>query len=1073
VEGSPRWLILAYLLLVASAVIAAEFVFRRFSTKSSGSAQNLVWAATFVVLTGLGFGLMLLRQIGAARGSERALNRTNAALRAMSEVAVIPLGPFDLTKLLSETLARASRTLEAEVGAVYLTGEDGRLAKVATLGDQGDQFDRRMIESVARSLKTAEGVQDHTGDGPSPRTLAQLISPLVSGDHALGVIAVGSARRQRYSELDAGVLELVADRLGAAVERDRLVDRERRSRLAAERARGLLAVLNQAADALAPAVESYDAALNQLVDHVVPAFADWFAVDLTDPPDGSLRPAAGGYGDGDVLALGGGENPETWKEWREFLTTIMTDGAPHLAYASDAGTVVSSVGNPGLMVRLGAASYLIVPIRVRGLSFGTLSFATRTGRRGFRPSDVPPAEALAERVAVTVERVMTYGEAREAEQAARRQAMHLRRLSAATLAVSAAPLSQDEILAVVADQARLLTSAEGAVAAVAEEGNSGGWVASPTGGKRASHPHGRLDQLVRDTNRLVRSGAEGSEPAGSSPKPSWMAAPLTTADGANRGSVVVTRDGPSFTTDEESVLLSLAQLASVAFDKLRLYQEVQEGQARLEILVDSSPVAIVELTTAGVPVRWNRTAEDLLTWPAEPPAPGISGGTSDGPEDGFASLWERTARGEAIGATDGVLHRPDGSSVDISVTTAPLRTGDGRVGAVLAVLEDVSARRRVEEQMNRSERMDAMGRLAGAVAHDFNNLLTVILGYNDLLAQRLGDSPLAADIAAVRAAAQRAAELTNQLLDIGRQQVSAPRAVDIGRFVSDMEPVLARLVGTGCALQIETDRQFIFIDPSRLERVVLNLVLNAADAMSEGGSLFITTGAVEVGPENAALARGKYVQITVRDTGAGMDQFAVEHCFDPFFTTKDRSKGTGLGLAAVYGIVTQSDGEITVHSQAGEGTTFTILLPAVAPTEVSEPEAEVVSVTRISGVERILLVEDQEDVRRLLRDELARNGYSVVDVADGPASLFTADEEGPFDLLVTDVIMPGMSGTEVARRLAPTGIPVLFVSGHVDDELRSELDPDADLLSKPFSPQVLLERVRQALDRAAAQGSKR
>ena len=1064
-EGLPKWLTIAYMVLVAVAVVATEIVFRHLTGHAQESAASLAWVATFLVLSGLGFGLILLKQIGAARRTGRALEQTRSALRALNEALVEPIGPFDLTKLLTDTLDRASRILGADFGVVHLVGQDRRLERSASFGSRELEFEQGLLSGVLRSRTTVTGTRPE-GDAPGSEPWAFIASPLVSGEEAIGVVAIGSVGRRAFSELDSGVLELVSERLSAAIERNRLVERERRSRLAAERARGLLAVLNEAADALAPAVEGYDAALVELVEHLVPAFADWFAVHLADQPDGSLREAASGGGE-DPLHLRR-ETSAAWSQWLEFLAEVMADGAPHLAYSRRARSVVSDREHPELMARLGAASYLVVPIRVRGLSFGTLSFLTRTHRRGFRPSDIPPAEALAERVAVTIERVMTYGEAREAEQTARRQATHLRRVSQATMAVSAAPLVEEQILAVVADQARLVTGASQGVVTVVDEDSPGRWAAAPPLSDD-KHPQAGLDKLVRGTNRPVRWTPEGPQVDAGRGK-AWMAAPLTTATGDNRGSIVVIRNSPGFTTDEESVLLSLAQLASVAFDKLRLYQEVQDGQARLEVLIDSSPVAIVELTTSGVPVQWNRTAENLLGWPAQPPVDGFFGGTIDDPAGGFDDIWERTAQGESVAATDGVVRRADGTTIDISVTTAPLKSTDGRVVTLLAVMEDVSARRRMEEQITRSGRMDAMGRLAGAVAHDFNNLLTVILGYNNLLAENLADTPMAADVAAVRTAAQRAAQLTNQLLDIGRQQVTAPRAVDISEFLTNLEPVLQRLVGPAGTLELDLSQEFIFIDPSQLERVVLNLVLNAADAMPDGGSLRIRAEAVE--GEELGMEEGPFVRLAIQDTGTGMDPFALEHCFDPFFTTKDRTKGTGLGLAAVYGIVTQTGGQITVDSELGVGTTFALIFPSVVP-EAADTETSPAVPVRVSGVERILLVEDQDDVRHLLREELSRNGYAVVDLSNGPAALFTADEEGPFDLLVTDVIMPGMSGTELARKLAPTGLPVLFISGHVDEALRRELDPEADLLSKPFTPQVLVARVRQALDRAAGQGSKR
>jgi len=1067
--GLPRWVTLTYLLLAATGVVATEFVFRQLAGHGSITAGRLAAAWVFVVLSGLGFGLLLLRQFAAAQRSRRALDQTNEALRTMNEVMVLPLGPFDLNQLLEELLDRVGRALHSGYGTIYLIREDSGLTATAFLAAVSNRrpVGRSLAEAVARSQGTARTLEstDTGQDSVEPAFLAAV--PLNSEGHLVGVMVVGSDRPRPYSDLDISVLEMVAERLAAAVERDQLVERERRSRLAAERARGLLAVLNQAADALAPAVESYADALRALVDHIVPSFADWFSVDLTDGPNGALREVAQGYVSPDLSAAHKRLRVD-YPDWDEFLNEVMASGTAYLAYSETAGEPVAA-GHPPMMVRLQATSYLVVPVRVRGLSYGALSFATLAERRGFRPSDIPPAEALAERVAVTIERVLTYGEAREAERSARRQAVHLRRLMQASLAVNSAPLSETDILSVVAEQSRLVTGASLGVVAVSDGQLSLRWACSPpSSAAEEDQPVASLHHLVTTTNRPVRWTPDDSAPArdGNGHPEAWMGAPLTTASGDNQGSVVVTRLGAPFGADEESVLISVAQLASVTLDKVRLYREVQEGRGRLAVLIDSSPVAIVELTLEGEPVRWNRTARDLFGWPDEPPVP--AGSPGDGMQS-LAELWERTAAGEPVATTDGTIRRQDGPDIEVSVSTAPLRDSDGQVTGVLAVMENVSTRRRVEDQLNRSERMDAMGRLAGAVAHDFNNLLTVILGYNDLLARRLGaTSPLQDDVAAVRGAAQRAAELTNQLLDIGRQQVATPQPVSIDRVLQAMDGVLRRLLGDGRGLELSVGAgvHVAIIDPTRLERVILNLVINAADAMDKEGSLHLSTETVEIGPDTPAIPPGRYVGLTVSDTGAGMDEFTLEHCFDPFFTTKDRTKGTGLGLAAVYGIVTQSDGHITVESEVGMGTTFRILLPSAAES-IGDAKAPARPPAQVAGQERVLLVEDRDDVRRLAEDELTRNGYDVVAVPDGPGAVFSAEEEGPFDLLVTDVVMPGMSGPELVRRLEPMSMPVLYISGHVDAAQRRDLSPEADLLPKPFTPQALVERVRQALDRAA------
>jgi len=365
--------------------------------------------------------------------------------------------------------------------------------------------------------------------------------------------------------------------------------------------------------------------------------------------------------------------------------------------------------------------------------------------------------------------------------------------------------------------------------------------------------------------------------------------------------------------------------------------------------------------------------------------------------------------------------------------------------------------------------MEAVGQLAGGVAHDFNSLLTAILGYTDLLREQCRDQPdVCADLEEIRSAGTSAAALTEQLLAFGRKQVLKPQVLSINAVIESMGKLLPRLLGEDVELvaRLAANRPYVEADPVQLQQVMINLAGNARDAMPLGGRLAIETadfvadasGAREAGP----LLPGPYVVITVRDSGCGMDAATRDRIFEPFFTTKAIGKGTGLGLATVYGIVRQTGGHIACESTPEVGTTFSIYLPVT--TKVPHREVRVVP-PRMRGSETVLLVEDQPAIRRLTRRILERNGYRVLDTGDPETALRMA-AESPFDLLLTDVVMPQMSGPELARKVhafAP-GVPVLFMSGFAGHSALEDLS-GAPLLAKPFTQAALAAKVRELIER--------
>jgi len=363
---------------------------------------------------------------------------------------------------------------------------------------------------------------------------------------------------------------------------------------------------------------------------------------------------------------------------------------------------------------------------------------------------------------------------------------------------------------------------------------------------------------------------------------------------------------------------------------------------------------------------------------------------------------------------------------------------------------------RLHQEVSRSERLESLGRLAGGVAHDFNNLLTVILGYSDIVLRRLPEgSQDRADLEAVRRAAEQARDLTDQLLTVSKRRVVQAEPVDPNDVVESIGQVLRRLVGTDIDLLTVTNEvEQVMIDRAQLEQVLLNLVVNARDAMPDGGRLTLTTEAATM-----PSGRGPATVICVSDTGVGMDEETLAHCFEPFFTTKGGQDGTGLGLATVYGVVSQAGGEVVIDSTPGRGTTFRIHLPALAPT-VDEPHGA------DAGPARILLVDDEADVRGLTRRRLEADGFTVTEAASGPEALDLIDDGGEVDLLLTDVVMPGMTGPELARLVDERrpGLPVLYISGFAEDPAIQDADvADLRFLAKPFEPHQLRTAVQDAL----------
>jgi len=1106
---APWWLfclavVAAWLLGVELAVFTE--IGRNFQPRLPALA---VWS--FVVVSIAFLAVTGRREIAGGRQTLRLIVQLKDALGSIGMLTETSLAALPLDELLAQLLGRLREVLETEVAAILVCEREGQFAFRASDGLDVDVLngfavasDQGMIAAIAATSLPQTiadpGRLDILASQLHHRFASAAGCPILVDGRLVGICIVGSDGPRRFDDRRLELLQLVADRAGVGIERARLSESQQESRADAEQARRHAAMLARASEVLLSATDDYEDRLAALGEVVVPDFADWVLIELSGV-EGAFTAFAGGDAEGSLGDGGGAAELDGSRPVEPDADRKVGHDAVRRPAAADVrarfpataalAAVVLAFGRPQTGVD---GRTIVVAIQVGDSVYGTMTFAIDPGRPGYSPNDEQAATELAARAAITVERVLRYRDARDTARASQRRAAQLHQLVRASIDVQQLR-DESEIVANIAERARRVFDARTAVV-TAHVGSDGPLQAV------AKENEGTV--LVRPG--ALSAGVDLPHPAGADGQPwradGWLGAPVPGhQSGAGGTMAILGAPGADFSADDEAVLVLLAQMMSAALDNAELHHTTEASEARWRVLVETAPIGIVEVDLDGEILWWNRAAMALFAWPETQQRPArewrserLSGvGHQNGHSPSFAPdtaaglriIWSTAAAGTAVIDRELSAASAAGDIRDLAISAAPLRSGAGPVDGILTLVADVTDRRRFEAELRRAQRMEAVAQLAGGVAHDFNNLLTLITGYTDLLNRRLDvDAHSIRLVDGVHSAVTRASLLTGQLLTISRRQTSRPVVLAPVDALRSAAEVLERVLGAGVELRWDLDPASgqIRIDPAQLEQVILNLAINARDAMPGGGRLDVAVSPAQLDTSQAGALEvrpGRYVKISVSDTGTGMDAATCLRCFEPLFTTKGPSYGTGLGLAAVEGVVEESGGAVRVESTPGLGTTFVVYLPAVAEPAAgrenpgvagSEPswatECHSGSAPR-PDAPTILIAEDDEPLRHLMSQVLTRDGYRVLVAADGCDAVTVAgDWDGTIDAMISDIVMPGMSGSDVAATLLIDRpmMRVLFVSGGPDASTPAAAPPDPQsLLAKPFKPSQLVARVHELL----------
>lgn len=591
------------------------------------------------------------------------------------------------------------------------------------------------------------------------------------------------------------------------------------------------------------------------------------------------------------------------------------------------------------------------------------------------------------------------------------------------------------------------------------------------------------DPLLCTPDVFEKLVARGEVELIGAPSLDWVGVPLKV--GSNAVGVLVVQSYSSnvrFGEKEKNILTFVSQQLASAVEHKRNEEALRRSEARYRSLVQSAVYGIYRCSLDGKFLDVNPALVTMLGYDLAEEVLALDPHKEVFVNDGeLGRLMRDFCAGTRVNNVEVRWKRKDGKVITVRLSGRAVQTRNEAAQVLEIIAEDVSEQRVLENQFRQAQKMEAVGRLAGGVAHDFNNLLMVISGYTEVLLERTGAThPLFPKIQAIHQATERATGVTRQLLAFSRKQMLELKVVDINAIVSDMERLLRPLIGEAIQLQTKLANGLgrTRADAGQIEQVIMNLVVNSKDAMPEGGKITIQTANVvlegdELRREYSYIQPGAYVMLSVSDSGHGMDKETQARIFEPFFTTKEKGKGTGLGLSTVYGIIKQSGGYVLVQSEPGQGTTFRIYLPKVE--EAAEPARYVpVNKPENGGTETVLLVEDEESVRELVRETLESRGYRVLEAENGEAALRVTEKlSDPVDVLITDVVMPGMSGRELSARLSAScpQTKVLYLSGYTEDAIVHEgvLEPGTAFLQKPFTLQALARKLREVLGRESEQ----
>jgi PAS domain S-box-containing protein len=805
---------------------------------------------------------------------------------------------------------------------------------------------------------------------------------------------------------------------------------------------------------------SVESILVALLDVAVPLFCDWCVIDLADA-----------LGELHTFAIRNSECPHPHGE--NLLGKCCFAGLAERAPTLSALTkqVLAHGQSTGWSDAEGELPRcLVVAMRVNDLPFATVAFIAHPNHPGYGPDEIETAQDVVWGTGAAIEGLLSRQNAREAVRHTQRIASQLHQLIATSITL-AGLRSEQEILMSLASSTRNVFNADTAIV------NLESGAAAPLCGvaHRGKKP---LCVVPGDGSALDEFPSSHGNSSVPWRENDWLVAPVLERRDLALGVVAIRREsGSEFATEDREVLTLLAQMASTALGAAELSRTIQHSETRWRILVETAPVGIVEVDIEGHVRWWNRGAARIFAWPefSEP----ASSDRPNFPEDArqrLSELWLGVRAGSFASGRDLVDIEIRGRRRDLTASAAVLPSADGEARGILTLIDDVTDHRELTSELRHAHQMEIRGQVASSVAHDFNNLLTLISGYAEILSSHASlDDRASQMVKEIQSTASRASSLTEQLQSIGRTKASEPVVLSPDSAIRSIGEVLERIVGVDVALvwSLGEHSSSVRVDADQFEQMILNLALNARDAMPSGGQLSISVEARAIGSDEALtlnVTADDYVLISVTDTGVGMDEETRRRCFEPLFTTKGPFKGTGLGLAAARRLVEESGGSIQCRSQVGRGTTFEIYLPAL--NERADEQPPIVSASNLHGPATILLAEDDEGLRRLIVQALERNGYLVLEANSGERALELArDFEGPIDLLLSDVVMGLISGHDLALALQASNpeLAVILMSGTADaGVLDGLISGTGSFLAKPFRPSALIDEIHALLARPDA-----